>query len=265
MTTAEGTDESTSWNRRVDFEGPSNFRDLGGYPTTDGGVVRTGLVYRADSLHLLTEADLTTIEQLGLRSVFDLRSDEERSTHPNPIADAVQLAVIGYQRTAGGGERPSWFEEAVDGEKILRDMYVGMLEHSAPLLGRFFRSLISPEGLPVVFHCHAGKDRTGVIAALILAALGVERETILDDYELTSKYRKRDDSDASLQKLIERGLPGEAAIGLVGTPRWAMADTLDAIESPYGGIEAYLTGPVGLSAAELGAIRAALVGEQLSG
>lgn len=259
MTISGGAESPANWDRLVSFEGPSNFRDLGGYRTEDGGEVRRGLVYRADSLHLLTTDDLAAIERLGLRSVFDLRSDEERSTHPNPIAEAVQLAVIGYQRSAGAS-RPAWFDDGVvDGERILRDMYVGMLEHSAELLAQFFRSLISPTGLPTVFHCHAGKDRTGVIAALLLAALGVDRETILDDYELTSRYRARDDSDESLQKLIDRGLPGEAAIGLIGTPRWAMADTLDAVDSTYGGIEAYLTGPVGLSAEELTGLRSVLV------
>jgi protein-tyrosine phosphatase len=110
-----------------------------------------------------------------------------------------------------------------------------------------------------VIHCHAGKDRTGMVAALLLTALGVERELVLDDYELTGRYRVPSTEGQSFASLVERGANPEAAIGLMGAPRWAMAQALEALDGEHGGIETFLLGPAGMSSEELGALRNALV------
>jgi protein-tyrosine phosphatase len=253
-------------DRRLPLEGLQNFRDIGGYPTNDGGTTRWGLVFRADSLHKLTPADLATCEALGMKSVYDLRGDDERATHPNPFDNAVQLAIVG--RPADDDEQPRSLDARqanTDGERILRDIYIGMLEHSAPLFGRLFTGLLDDDRLPAVFHCHAGKDRTGVAAALLLAALGVDRETILDDYELTARYRRFEHQQDSYERLLSIGMTPEAAAGVLTAPRWAMSDALDALDETHGGIETYLTGRAGLQPADLERLRATLTEQALVG
>jgi len=243
-------------DRRIDFEGISNFRDLGGYRTASGGRTRWGLLYRADALYGLTPADLELYAELGVGVVIDLRSDMERDERPNPMASETLPLVF---RRAGSTENILTGETMEEGERVLARLYLTHLDLGAERIGQILRAMAAPGGLPAVFHCHAGKDRTGIIAALLLEALGVDRETILDDYELTARYRARAHQEGTFRSLVERGLPPEAAAGVLTTPRWAMADALEALDSIHGGIDAYLTGPVGLDATELADLRARLV------
>ncbi len=138
---------------------------------------------------------------------------------------------------------------------MLRDMYVGTLIHSAGKFGRLFTDLADAERLPAVFHCHGGKDRTGIVAALLLLAFGVDRETVLDDYEATTRYRTIVHQQDSLAKILASGVSPEAAAAVLGRTRWAMAAAVDAIDDEYGGIERYLTTTVGLSPVTVDALR----------
>jgi len=252
ISVSAGGDTLVGAERRLVFEGIQNFRDVGGYVTVDGGRVRWGQVYRADNLHKLTPADLDAFEGLGIKTIFDLRGDTERAETPGPF-DAVATPIVG--RPGGvAPERP--FRTVADGEQMLRDVYVGSLVHSASRFGALFEGLADAARLPVVFHCHGGKDRTGIVAALLLLALGVDRETVLDDYEATSRYRRIDHQQDSLTKLLASGVSPEAAGAVLGTPRWAMEAAVDDIQDTYGGIEAYLTGPVGMSTVSLDRLRA---------
>lgn len=248
--------------RRVPFEGVTNFRDLGGYAVAGGGHTRWGLVFRADALHLLTPADLVAFEGLGLRAVYDLRGDDERASRPNPVP-SVALPVIGQGAATGGGPVAELDRTALvaveDGHRFLRDLYVGMLDQSGPVFGRLLGGLMGDEGTPAVFHCAGGKDRTGMSAALLLLVLGVDRETVLDDYELTARYRTRDRQQGSFETLLATGMSAEAAAGVLASPRHAMADALDVLHERYGGAEAYLTGPGGLQPSTVDALRDTLV------
>ena len=247
--------------RRLSFDGIQNFRDLGGYPSRHGGHTRWGLVFRSDALHKLTDDDLDAFHRIGLRVVYDLRSDRERESNPNPV-DSIQFEVIGRPRADDAEDEAAaraQFVSSPDGEQLLRDLYLGMLEHSAALFGRLLAGLTEPHELPAVFHCHAGKDRTGVTAALLLLALGVDREAVLDDYELTRRYRTLAHQQDSLANMMEMGMAPEAAAGVLSAPRWAMAEALDELAHRYGGIEAYLCGPAGMSPDTLQRLRATLV------
>jgi len=229
----------TTVERRVPFEGIQNFRDLGGYPAGDGAWVRWGQVFRADALHKLTEADLEAYARLGVHTVFDLRGDAERDEFPGPF-ESIHLPIIGRPEYAAA-QLPERDLTTADGEGMLRDLYVGALTHSAAKFRILLTALADAERLPVVFHCHGGKDRTGIAAAVFLLALGVDRETVLDDYELTRRYRKTEHQQDSLAKMLAAGVTPEAAAGALGAPRWAMAAAIDAIDERYGGIDAYLT------------------------
>ena len=244
-------------DRRVRFEGATNFRDLGGYLTATGSTVRWGMVFRADSLHALGPDDLARYEELGVRAVYDLRADAERQERPDPVPSR-HLPISGRPADAPAATVAEGLT-GDDGERILRDLYVGLIEHAAPLIGALFTGLAAEGGLPAVFHCHAGKDRTGVVAALLLEALGVPRDAILDDYELTARYRLRGQQESSYQNLRSLGLSPEAAAGVLTTPRWAMRDALDDLDQRHGGIEPYLVGPAGVAPTDLGTLREALL------
>jgi protein-tyrosine phosphatase len=245
-------------DRRIPFEGISNFRDLGGYRTTSGRAVRWGLVFRADALHGLSTNDLALYEGLGLRAVYDLRGEIERTERPNPVPSRP-LTVIGRPTDAGTPAAPPSIATTEEGERFLYDLYIGLIEHAAIQIGELYQALAQDDGLPAVFHCHAGKDRTGLVAAVLLEALGVQREAVLDDYELTARYRVRAQQEPTFQRLIEYGMSPEAAAGVLTTPRWAMQDALAEVDRKYGGVEAYLTGPAGMQSRDLLTLRECLL------
>lgn len=247
-------------DRRVPFEGVPNFRDLGGYPTRSGARVRWGLVFRAGVLDGFRPADLPLYDQLGLRIVFDLRSDVECEERPSMVISR-RLTITG--RPAGDeritrGQLP---RTAAEGEQMLREIYCGLLDHSATQMGELLTALTADDGLPAAFHCHAGKDRTGMVAALLLEALGVERTLVLDDYELTSQYLVDTvtQDQRTFARLIELGFSKEAAAAVFATSRWAMEAALDHLDTRYGGIESYLTGPAGMSGEHLERLRERLL------
>jgi protein-tyrosine phosphatase len=242
--------------RRLPFVGVTNFRDLGGYATAVGTRTRWGTLFRSDALHKFTAEDLTSYRSLGLKAVYDLRGDAERERYPNPFP-STQLSLLsqvsaGSPREEVAAGQPQGPEV---GERLLREMYRGMLAGAASLFGRLLGRLAEPDSLPAVFHCTGGKDRTGMTSALLLELLRVPRDLVIDDYELTRLYRRREHQAESYENLLASGLPPEAAAAVLGAPRWAMADTLDDLDEIYGGIDAYLSGPAGLSQPTLDRLR----------
>jgi protein-tyrosine phosphatase len=242
---------SVAWTRRVQLEGAANFRDLGGYPTTQGPVVATGRVFRSDSLHLCSEQDLAVLDALGIRAVYDLRRQEEIEEAPGPRRH-VHLEVLSRRLR---DTDPVTLQERADGERWLFEDYRSMLERSGGVFGTLFGRLVEPEGAPCVFHCLGGKDRTGIAAALLLSWLGVDRETILDDYEMTGELSGPVRLPHVVDAFVAMGFGRAAAEALLTTPRWAMADALDLLDNDHGGIESYLRGPAGMSAHTLERLR----------
>jgi protein-tyrosine phosphatase len=245
-------------DRRVPFQGVTNFRDLGGYRTRSGARIRWGQVFRADALHGFSPADLALYGRLGLRAVYDLRGELERNERPNPVP-SKQLTIIGRPANTDPPEAGSSAVTMADGEGILHELYVGLIEHAAVQIGELYTALSQDDGLPAVFHCHAGKDRTGIVAALLLDALGVELDTVLDDYELTARYRLRTHQESSYQRLVESGMSPEAAAGVLTTPRWAMQHALEDLHHRYGSVADYLQGPAGMHPNNLRVLRRRLL------
>jgi protein-tyrosine phosphatase len=243
--------------RRVPFEGITNLRDLGGYLTVTGGATRWGRVFRADALHKLTSQDLDAFGELGVTTIFDLRGDVERDEFPGPVP-SLHVSIVGRPRDVDPAP-PKPDMTAREGEQMLRDVYVGALTHSSAEIGTILRGLADPDRTPAVFHCHGGKDRTGIVAAVLLLALGVDRDTVLDDYETTSRYRLPEDQHDSLANMLQAGISPEAAAGVLGTPRWAMAEAVDQLLGRRDGVDGFLLGPAGLQPGELAALRDHLV------
>jgi protein-tyrosine phosphatase len=243
--------------RRLPFEGVTNFRDLGGYRTASGGRTRWGQVFRADALHHLTRADQVAFHGLGLRVVYDLRSQEEREREPNPV-ESRELALLGPRPHAEPPDRSS-YQRRIDGERMMHEQYVAMLATAGPRFGGLLSGLAEPDALPAVFHCAAGKDRTGMTAALLLSWLDVERDAVLDDYELTARCWTGERDQSTVEWLLKTGMSTDAAAAVFDAPRWVMAATLTVLDDECGGVEAYLRGPAGMDPTVLGELRRRLV------
>jgi len=171
--------------RLVSLDGVHNFRDLGGYPA-DGGITRWGLVYRADGLHRLTGNDVAVLRERGLGMVIDLRTDTELSERGRFPVDQHEVAfhhLPVVDRTWTPGEVPV-FGNAHD---FLMWAYHDMLRVGADKLGAGLGIIAAAGDTPLVFHCAAGKDRTGLVAALLLSVLGVPNEYIAADYGKTAE------------------------------------------------------------------------------
>jgi len=180
-------------DRHLSFEGSFNFRDLGGYATTDGRTVKWRTLFRADAVHRLPDAELDQLAEIGLRTVIDLRTEAEveegHLNDPSRGITHVHLDVLGEVW------KPRDLAEDADASEVLGDLYVQMLDIGAAALSGAFRALADADNLPAVFHCAAGKDRTGVLAAMVLSTIGVADHVIVADYAI---------SGTNMNELIER-------------------------------------------------------------
>jgi protein-tyrosine phosphatase len=241
------------WTRRLGWEGVLNARDLGGYATADGRMTRWGAVVRSDSLAALTPAGREALVDYGVRSIVDLRLPDEVAEQPNPFAEpdthGVAYANVSFIDPAVG---------PVEDITTLVDDYTWMLDRFGAAVAAVMTMIAqAPEG-GVLVHCAAGKDRTGLVSALLLGLVGVAPETIAADYALTAEcLRPRD------EQWLESG-PGDRAEREQALVRFAptaevMLEVLDRLTQRYGGVEAYLL-EAGVAPDDLARLRARLVG-----
>ena len=202
----EAIDLAAVDERRVRFTGVNNFRDLGGYRTESGVTTRWSRIFRSDSPHNFTPKDLEVFDALGVQVIYDLRREAELNADPGP-RPYVHMELP--SRPVFDTD-PQTLRNRGDGENWLFEDYCGMLEPAAPVFGHLFSEIAECDG-PVMFHCMGGKDRTGMTAALLLSWLGVDRRTVLDDYELTSFYSSPDHIPHCRRSLrLERTRPGRS-------------------------------------------------------
>ncbi len=225
------------------LQGASNFRDLGGYRGAQGRRVRRGRVFRSDHLAALTPADLVKVQSLPMRHSIDFRGLNESAALPYDIPGVTRLSmaieptVVQRLRVlAASGHVPSADETVA----MMCDTYRDFVHKHGSTFGRFFKHLLQ-HPTPVVFHCTAGKDRTGFAAALLLAALGVDRDTIMQDYLLTNQFYRRDAA-------VEGAGPAHVMEVVWQVQPAFLEAAFDVIARDYGGLTNYLAGPMGLAA-----------------
>ena len=171
--------------RKLPLSGCVNFRDLGGYPTHDGRRVRWRRLFRADGLTRLHTDDLALLGDLGLTTVIDLRTVGELEGRGQFPHDTVP---VDYHHLPLTDVLPPPEDlHRYDEPEFVTARYLQMFDEGSSSIARAVRVLASPDALPAVFHCSAGKDRTGVVAAVVLGFLGVPREVIVDDYALSAE------------------------------------------------------------------------------
>ncbi len=241
-------------SRLLPLIGADNFRDLGGYATVGGAVTRWGRLFRSDALHQLTAVDLEVLRSFGLAGVIDLRTGTEVAEKGRGLLQSepvryVHLSVMPEESRDPNTVRPSL------ADLDLASVYLEWLDSGRPALVEALTIVADAAHYPLVFHCAAGKDRTGVLAALVLDIVGVERQTIVEDYALTATrldlIRARQPAGAATaDRMIE-------APHLFGADAHTMERFLDALHRDYGGGHAWALA-AGVEPATLEAMTSAL-------
>lgn len=233
----------------IEVSGALNFRDVGGLPAA-GGATRRGVLYRSGNLARLTDSGRTALRELGVARIVDLRDDDEVRYEPSLIGDA-QVEVVRVPMFAGSVA--SFFDDDLS----LDDLYRALIDGSAHRLVEVARAVASAQ--PVLVHCTVGKDRTGVSVALILAAVGVEREAIVADYARTAAALPAERNARVLSYLRGRYPHARHLADLAtASPAGAMAAVFEDLDARYGGPLDYLQAH-GLADDEVAALREALV------
>ena len=224
--------------RHYPFEGCFNFRDIGGYLNQDGKKVKKGLYFRAGRQDRMTDKDLAQLSDLNIATQIDLRKQEEvldqgRGPLEAMGANYINIAVI----PEGGSDK---LNKLVGDTGISGKRYLGYLEFGPTSWLRLFGILAEQENLPVLLHCTAGKDRTGVSTAFLLSILGVSRDIIEADYLLTNLDTERQADFIESTVGYPEGYDREKMISIAGVPRDAMKDFLDEWNQKWGSAVEYL-------------------------
>jgi protein-tyrosine phosphatase len=239
-------------DRTLSFTSMFNFRDVGGYAGHDGRTVRWRRLFRSDSLHRLDGADGDAFAALGVRTVVDLRRPHE----VNRDGRVPPYVGLGYHHIHP--EHQDWdeipYEERLGVARYLANRYADLTEQGAAGIATAVGVIADEDTAPVVVHCVAGKDRTGVVCALTLSVLGVRDEDIAADYALSTAASARFTAWLRTQKLIKREIPQP----YFSSPADAMILFLRELRERHGSVEGYLRG-AGLAASDLKALRTHLL------
>jgi len=261
---AEVQDFTTFRERHLPFSGAKNFRDLGGYRTLDGRHVRWGLLFRSDSLHQLTKHDLKRLSKLDLGWIVDFRSPKEKETMPDrlPVDMTAQLVEIPIVDSSTQIYQRSRDDIVKDLKNI--DPYHSLALTNTELATRFTAEmrkfidvLLSADGRPILFHCTAGKDRTGFAAAITLRILGVPQDIVMEDYLLSNKYfyaaHRR---NVFLLRLLKGKQVADVVLGMIKADAAYLSAAFRAIDQNYGSFENYVQDALGLTIQDIDRLKA---------
>ena len=243
-------------DRTIECVGAFNVRDLGGYRTSDGRLLRWRTVFRADGLHRIPADSLAAVRELGWRTVLDLRTADERM-HGTFAVDGVDLVHLPLLRETWNGVELGL--EADDPVAFLVGRYLEMAEGAGSVsIARALELLASRRRLPLVFHCSAGKDRTGVVAAVLLAVLGVDDDQIAEDYERSAVAMDRlvDWIVATHPEAAEHMARQPQAF--LACPPQAMIGFLDELRARHGSVASYVD-RIGVTRGTVRRLRAVLL------
>lgn len=246
--------------RLVPLERGSNFRDIGGYPAAGGKHVRLGLIYRSGGQPMLTAADVARVRALGIAQLVDLRSSEERVIAPTKL-EGIPYAAVGYSMsdlmTRPGGAMTNG-----------ADVYRNFPTLLAPQLKIIFTTLLERRQ-PLVYNCSAGQDRTGFATAILLTALGVPYDSVVEDYHLSTTYRRPEFELPVIDPALHPGNPvAQLFAQYQQAPGWKTPQPLkdaegrpflrgafDEINEKWGSVDAYLAKEIGVGPGDLVKLR----------
>ena len=255
-------------SRHLDLEGAYNLRDIGGYETADGRMIRPRTLFRSDSLHNLTPDSQRALVSEGLRTVVDLRVTESVTQNPNVF---VGSSEVYYRWVNVMGDEPlvevSDINVSALGPDRPPDIYAAILDVRREWMGKVVKLLAAPGTLPALYHCNSGRDRAGLVTMLLLSIAGVPPETIVEDYSSAATYlwRRIPDREAGTRlRLDPEGFDASEEFQQAFeterniAPPHAMRASIEHLDREYGGVRPYLTG-AGVTEDELERLRAAMV------
>lgn len=256
--------------RSLHLTGAPNARDLGGLKTADGRMIRPGRLIRSGALWRITPEDIAALQAIPLRTVVDFRTQQEISEKPNlniPGANLIYCPILpqltGVTRELGADGVPAYFRLAMDtgmeAERWMAGLYLPLVEgeYSREHYRAFLRLLLEQRSGALLYHCTAGKDRAGVATMLILSALGVPMETIMEDYLLTNKYTAAEREAVCAEARLYSDDPAlQFALQAFESVRESyLNNALRSISEHYGSLENYLAEALDFGPAECAALR----------
>ena len=245
--------ETGDFERQIVLDGAANFRDIGGYPTSQHKRVKWRKVFRSGNLASLTDKDHRILAEIGIQSVCDFRSTEEIARQPNRLPDkntprCLHLPIVNktmepteaVARTMKGDL--SWYTP-----DFMVNAYIEKIEAFHDIWYLFFKYLCQRSFRPLLFHCTAGKDRTGVCAALILLTLGVSEKWVIHDHALSNIYNAKQ-TQTIKDNLKKIGVDPEKLIDYLTAPKTAIVATIEHINKKYGSARDYLVNKANVKA-----------------
>jgi protein-tyrosine phosphatase len=265
--------------RILPLEGALNLRDLGGYTTENGKIVRWGMLYRSDHLTKLTEEDIKILERINLKTIIDLRSEHEKKVYPNKKISTVEYILNCNPESHFAELAGKAINLADENKKLIEDIENGIVDpsivnnsgtvsiesyqnfvddsKSQEAFGTMLKWLANPESVASVHHCRGGKDRTGFGSMLILSLLGVNEEQILEDYLITKKVREERNllKLEQYKKLTDNQNYLDYLMTLIDTRKDYLMTAINRINDFYGGITSYALNQLGLTTEEIAQLR----------
>jgi len=247
--------------RLIPMENTSNFRDLGGIPTEDGRVLKWGKIFRSGKLSKLSKRDLDYFNTLGINTVVDFRDDVEVEKDKTLTPNNREVKIIRTPIGDRSGNMQSQLRKQIksanqddfDSEKFVADVMRQFIDSFAYQYQPFLEIVAETKNTPILFHCTAGKDRTGLGTALILGMLGVEREVIFNDFMMSNYYRNKDIN----KTLRKTSLVAKQRITqpLVEVKKSYIISAFEAIDDKYGSLEYFFEKEYGFDAKKIAAFR----------
>ena len=254
---------------RIEITGSRNLRDLGCYRTTDGRHVKKRVLYRSDYLSKITKRDAEELAALGLKTVYDLRGEEEQERYPERLPEIVPVKVVSLPVFYQGldpwvtARRIVISGDVEEGEfhQLMIEAYRAYVLDFCTQWSALLKGLAEPGTLPALIHCTYGKDRTGVAVAIVLRAIGVPREKVMEDYLLSNKFwESKTEQYSCLANCSScfRTPRSEVEALMEVRPEYLQA-SFAAIDEHYGSFDNYLYRGLGIDEATLQRLRSALL------
>ena len=258
FTVITSNDTTLITNRHIYFKKEVNFRDIGGLKTTDGKQVKWGMIFRSDNLSKLRRNEFAKFKSLGIQTVIDLRTITEIKGNEDNLPTDVKYMHL--STVADGGDLIATMRKKVlngeiseaEAQQLMLNLYYDIIDNKEALRKTILEVLNS--NAPIVYHCSAGKDRTGVITALILSILNVDRDTIIKEYLLSNYYRRikleKIEAKVKLAKIIKPGLNTKVVETFMSVDDQYINAVFNSIDVKYGGIDAFIKNELNISDAQ---------------
>ncbi|WP_308637234.1 tyrosine-protein phosphatase [Paenibacillus silvisoli] len=252
----------TTAERKVNLQGAFNFRDLGGYKTTDGKTVKWGKLYRAEELGHLTTADLEYVQRMGIKTNVDYRTDAEVKAMPDPVLAGITNIRTDEGNAGATADLMSMIQSGMMKDEASAVQMMAGFNKQMVDAPKFYVQLMEllndPANIALVQHCTAGKDRTGLGSAIILLALGVDGQTVMNDYLLSNVYREEANKKTieGVKQQIKDENVVAAITALMGVQKEFLQAAIDEMKAEYGSIDGFLEKGLGITKQERAKLKA---------